>query len=229
MRLELLDVDISKTAPKVGPSLSELPAASASPLLTIAPGPSRILLSSPGLPWHGFLLEKHLSSPGERDSTSINRHVIMLLRGTPARFEYRTPTGSRVIFVNRPNTLTIMPAGRTPDVRLHTLAEICYCALEDSFIRGVADELDHAPQGSQSFCSGLSDHPIQRILSLLMDELESRGSLGRLYVDSLAHAFASRYLLLEGTSELRSESRTSALRAYSMEFARRSKRISTRI
>jgi AraC family transcriptional regulator len=213
MRLELLDVDTSKTAPRLGPSLSELPAVSTSPLLAIAPGPSRILHSSAGLPWHGFLLEKHLSSPGERRSTSINRHIIMLLRGTPARFEYRTPTGRWANFVNRPNTLTIMPAGRIPDVRLHTLAELCYCALEDSFIRGVANELDHAPKTSQSFCSGLSNDAIQRILGLLLDELESRGSLGRLYVDALAHALASRYLLLEGTSELWSESHTSALPA----------------
>jgi len=69
------------------------------------------------------------------------------------------------------------------------------------------------PEPVKSFCSGLSGHSIQRILGPLMDELESRGSLGRLYVGSLAHALATRYLLLKGTSELRSESRTSALPA----------------
>ncbi len=48
-------------------------------------------------------------------------------------------------------------------------------------------------------------------MGLLMEELESSAPSGNLYVDSLAHALATRYLLLEEFLEVRQKPRVSAL------------------
>jgi AraC family transcriptional regulator len=187
------------------------PPSSVSPLLAIAPGPTRIVLSSLPLSWHGILLEKHLSSPGERTSASIDRHVISLLTGSPSRFEHRTVSGHFLAHLNRPGTLMITSAGPVPDIRLHTPSEFIHCALDEQFTRGVIEELDcHAPR-RPIFRSGVRDKSIQGIIGLLLEELQTQRPFGRLYVDSLAHALATRYVLLDRASTGRPESRISGL------------------
>lgn len=181
-----------------------------SPLLAIAPGPTQILRSSLSLPWQGILLEKHLSSPGERTSATIDQHVLSLFQGTPARWEYRSLSGEFVATLTRPRTLMITPAGPVPDLRLHTSAELIHCALEERFVRSVMNELDHAAIRPM-FHAGIQDHAIQHILSLLLGELEAERPLGRLYVDSLAHALAMKYVLLDAGAKGRSESRVTGL------------------
>jgi AraC family transcriptional regulator len=57
----------------------------------------------------------------------------------------------------------------------------------------------------------MRDGSIQRILGMLMDELEAERPSGRLYVDSLAYALAVRYVLLDVGGTRRSESRVAAL------------------
>ena len=181
-----------------------------SPLLAIAPGPTRIVRSSLSLSWPGILLEKHLSAPGGRTSASSSQHVVSLFQGTPARFEYRSLSGEFVATVARPKTIMITPAGPVPDLRLHISAELIHCALEEGFIRSVVNELDCAAV-RPIFHAGIQDHSIQRILRLLLEELEAERPLGRLYVDSLAHALATRYVLLDVGTRGRSESRVAGL------------------
>ena len=69
-------------------------ARSRSSLFSIAPGPTRILRSSASLPWHGILLERHLCSPGERTSASIDQHVVSLFERAPACLEHRGRSAS---------------------------------------------------------------------------------------------------------------------------------------
>jgi AraC family transcriptional regulator len=183
----------------------------ASPLLAIAPGPTRIVRSSMSLSWQGLLLEKHLSSPGERSAASIDMHVISLLAGSPSRFEHRTVSGHFLAHLNRPGTVMITPAGPVPDIRLHTLSEFIHCALDEEFTRGVIEELDRQPPPRPVFRSGIRDKSIQRIVGLLLEELETERPSGRLYVDSLAHALATRYVLLDCATLGRPESRVSGL------------------
>lgn len=182
-----------------------------SPLLAIAPGPTRIVHSSLSLSWHGILLEKHVSSPGERKSASIDRHVVSMLNGSPSRFEHRAVSGHFVACLNRPGTIMITPSGPVPDIRLHSSAEFIHCALELDFMRGVMAELDHHPATGPMFRPGIQDKSIQRILGMLMEELETTRPFGRLYVDSLAHALVTRYILLDCASSGRSASRVSDL------------------
>jgi AraC family transcriptional regulator len=187
------------------------PISSASPLLAIAPGPTRILCSSKLSPWRGLLLEKHCTSPGERVSVSIDRHVISLLTNSSSRFEHRTVSGYFLTRLNRRGTIMITPSGPAPDIRLHTPSEFIHCALDEEFTRSVVEELDR--QASVPlFHPGIHDQSIQRIIGMLMEELEAERPFGRLYVDSLAHALATRYVLLDCASAAQSELRAGGLR-----------------
>jgi AraC family transcriptional regulator len=189
------------------PSMAAQPAGTASALLTIAPGPSHVLRSSAHLKWQEVLFEKHLSSPGERVGAYIDRHVISMLCGRPARFEYC----NAMPCLEAVGTITIMPTGAVPNVRLHTSAELLYCAFEEAFIRRVLAEMERRPGGLTAFRSGLRDSAVQRLLNLLLDELDAKAPSGRLYVDSLAYALAMRYVSIDGAHKSDSEPRTSAL------------------
>jgi AraC family transcriptional regulator len=181
-----------------------------SPLLAIALGPTRVVRSSLSSSWQGILLEKHISSPGERTSFTLDWHVVSMFQGAPARLEHRSKSGDFTTSVTRPKTLMITPSGSIPDIRLHTSAELIHCALEERFLCRVIDELDHAT-ARPNFHIGIQDPSLQRILSLLLEELEAERPLGRLYVDSLAHALAMKYLLLDVATRRRSESRVAGL------------------
>jgi AraC family transcriptional regulator len=185
--------------------------AALSPLLALAPGQTRIVRSSISRSWRGILLEEHHSDPGERASASIVQDVISMFIASPARLEYRTVHGHFVAAMNRPGTIMITPRGPAPDIRLHTPATLIHCALGEDFIRGVVEELDRSPAAGTIFRPGLQDKSFQRIMGLLVEELETDRPLGSLYVDSIAHALATRYLMFDGASGLRPESRVSAL------------------
>lgn len=170
-----------------------------SPLLAIAPGPTEVLRSSSALSWQGILVERHLSSPGQRCGTSIDRHVLSMPVGSASRFTYRRPNGEFAATQNRPGTITITPAGPVPDMHLQEETEFVHCALEESFTRDVIHDLGYAAAPCE-FRAGIQEKSLQRILGLLLEELESRKPLGTLYVDSLAQALVTRYVSLEHTS-----------------------------
>jgi AraC family transcriptional regulator len=195
---------------EIKPPVDQTETRARSPLLAIALGPTRIVLSSLSSSWHGILLERHLYTPGERTSASIDKHVISTSHGSPCRFEHRNLSGEFVAASIGPRAIMLTPAGLVPDLRLHRSAELTHCALEDEFIRGVADELDH-PATNAIFRAAIEDRSIPRILGMLTDELEAERPLGRLYVDSLAHALAARYLLLDVGSAARSKPRVTGL------------------
>jgi len=177
----------------------------------IAPGPPKVIHSSANYGWQGFLVEKHVCSPGERPPGMTDRHVISLLCGRAARFEYGIAGPRRGVSVESPGSMTIIPTGHVPGIRLHNSAEFTHCALEDEFIRGVRNEMDPSPSGQPVFRVGVRDTGIQQILDLLVQELQVDAATGRLYVESLAFALATRYLLCGSEDEARSKSQTSPL------------------
>ena len=211
MEPQTLNANVVPTKRETSQARDQILSGLESPLLAIVPGPTRIVRSSLPLWWHGILIEKHLSSPGERASASIDRHVVSMFNGSPSRFEHRGISGHFVACLNRPGTIMITPAGPVPDLRLHTSSEFIHCALEKDFTRGVIDELDQHATSGPIFRSGIQDKSIQRILGMLMEELEAERPSGRLYVDSLTHALATRYVLLDSGSTGRSESRVAGL------------------
>ena len=195
-----------RTHPDVDPAGSE----AGSPLLAIAPGPAQIVRSSFASSWQGILLEKHVCFPGERISASTDMHVISMFHGAPFRFDYRGMSGQFVGLLARPKSIMITPAGPVPDIRLHAPAEFIHCALNQKFAQRVMDELEDSTI-KPIFRADAQDSSIQRILEMLMDELESERPLGGLYVESLAYALASRYLSLDFGRARQSEARAPSL------------------
>ncbi len=185
---------------------------SSSPLVAIAPGPIRVISTSVSLGWQGVMIEKHVTSSGERRTASIDKHVLSLLCGHSSRFDYRAPSGRLMPFLQARGTLTVTPSGPVPDVRLHAQAELLHCAFEEQFIQNVINEMDDRPN-VPAFCPGLTDSPMQHIVGLLLEEVETDAPNGTMYVDSLAHALATRYVLLDSRSKAWSDARTSALPA----------------
>jgi AraC family transcriptional regulator len=174
----------------------DLWATSTSPLLAIAPGPACILRSSASLSWNGMLLERHLYSPGERRSAAVADHVVSMFHGAAPSFEYRDVSGEFLTASGRPGRIMISPAGPLPDIRLHTPAELIHCAIDADLLCSVSDELEHRPE-TPTFRAAIHDKSMQRIIGLLWDELAAERSASRLYVDSLVHALATRYLLFD--------------------------------
>jgi AraC family transcriptional regulator len=177
----------------------------------IAPGPAEAIYSSATYGWQGFLVEKHICSPGERAPAITDRHVISLLGGRAARFEYGGQGIRCGLSVESPGTITIIPAGHVPGVRLHSSAEFTHCALEDEFTRGVLNEMEPGPRGQTVFRVGVRDTGIQRIIGLLIQELEANVPTGKLYVESLAFALATRYLLSGSEYQAKQKLQVSAL------------------
>jgi hypothetical protein len=87
-------------------AIDQIPNEIASPLPSIAPGPTRIVRSSLSAPWHGILLERHFTLPGERTAAAVERHVISMLTGSPARLEHRNLSGRFVEHLYRPGAIT---------------------------------------------------------------------------------------------------------------------------
>jgi AraC family transcriptional regulator len=100
-----------------------------------------------------------------------------------------------------------------PDLRLITPSELVHCALDESFLRDVVEEMGHPLGVRAMFRPGIQDEAIRRILGMLAGELEAGMPSGRLYADSLAHALATRYLLLDRVSHSTTASRVSGLPA----------------
>jgi AraC family transcriptional regulator len=125
-----------------------------------------------------------------------DRHVISLLCGRAARFEYGSEGCRGGLSIEPPGSLTIIPNGQVPGVRLHTSAEFTHCALDEDFTRGVLNEMEPRPCSQPVFRVGVRDTGTQWILDLLFHELEADAPTGRLYVESLVFALATRYLLL---------------------------------
>jgi AraC family transcriptional regulator len=182
-----------------------------SPLLSIAPGPTRVLCSSKDLGWRGLILEKHFSAPGERASAHIDCNVISMSTGASFRFGYREPGGRFVECQHRRGAIVVTPSGDVPEMRLHTATEFVHCGLEENFTRSVAEESGCQKAPHPVFRPGILDKTIRRILELLLEEITTEARLGSLFVDSLAHALATRYLQLDPASSKNVEPRVSSL------------------
>jgi len=181
--------------------ISEAAESASSPnLLVMSPSPARVLRSSASLGCRGIHLERHYSATGGQRSGIADHDVISMVLGNPCHFEYRNWQDDRIQTSARPSTIMITPAGPLPCLTFHTPVELIHCALESELLSNVSQELDRPLHGA-CFCAAIQDKAIQRIIGMLLDELELQQPLGRLYVDSLAHALATRFVLLETPME----------------------------
>ncbi|MBV8867019.1 MAG: helix-turn-helix transcriptional regulator [Acidobacteriaceae bacterium] len=176
-----------------------------SALVSLGLGPTEVILSSSYSHWDGALVERHRYLPGERNCGHIAKHVISVFHDRPSRLEYRNALGEFVPVWIRPGTIMTTPPGALPIVRLATETEVTHCALEDSFLHKVANELGR-PAGAPGFRLSIHDKPLRNIVIMLTDELQTNRQVGRPYVDSLIFALATRYLFLHAGETCRSRS-----------------------
>jgi AraC family transcriptional regulator len=169
-------------------------------LTSIAPGPPEVLHSSASLPWSGFLLECHLTHPGERQLSHTNRHVITLQCSKQLIGEHLTPQGMFVPFSKKAGAITVRPAGPVLPARIWSAARHIHFGLDDVFVQGILNEMDRSPS-IMSDSRTTHDNVISRLLKLLEMEMLAGGETGLLYADSLAQALAARYLLLNENSD----------------------------
>src|ERR1700723_4664749 len=169
-------------------------------LTSIALGPPEVLHSSASLPWSGFLLECHLTHPGERQPSHTNRHVITLQCSKQLLGEHLTPQGMFVPFSKKAGAITVLPAGPVSPVRIWSAAHHIHCGLDDVFVQGIVNEMDRSPS-IMPYSRTTHDNVISRLLKLLEMEMLAGGETGLLYADSLAQALAARYLSLNDNSD----------------------------
>jgi len=172
-------------------------------------GPSTVSGSSASLPWSGLVLEKYVCNAGERpEGNALDRSVLVMVCSPTWRGEYKASNG--VLKRETLGTVTILPKGVLPPMRSAQTADLLYCAFDEAFVKGVAEELEGRLAPPHDKRGDLRDRAISEILNLLFAEVQSGGASGRLYVDSLAQALTIRFLFLGERRPTRS-SRTAML------------------
>ena len=157
-------------------------------------GPSSCGVSSQGLNWKGFLVERHSVEPDERPE-SISEEYILGLWCNTVSGEHPNGRGGHVPYTKHPGTITFAPPGIVPAVRQHNRFEIILCALEPAFVSCIEDELNQPPTTRLPYRTGFHDATLRQLMRLLVAEASQGGPSGQLYADHLAHALVLRFLI----------------------------------
>jgi len=162
---------------------------------------SGTVITNAFLPGQNFQLQRYQNYAGEWLKESADRHIIVQICQSTAWAERRSVDGSWVQFLKEPGSLTIVPAGPVPDVRILTPSTLIACALEKNFIREIALEMDRQPAEGTTFQTGVHDASIEGLVSLMINDFEAECQPYALYSEALAHALAMRFLLYKNPSE----------------------------
>ena len=157
-------------------------------------GPSSRGVSSQGLNWKGFLIERHRVDPDERPESISEAYILGLWCNTVIG-EHPNGRGGHIPYTKHPGTITFAPPGIVPAVRQRNRFEIILCALEPAFVSCVEDELNQPLTTRLPYRTGFHDATLRQLMRLLEAEASQGGPSGRLYADHLAHALVMRFLL----------------------------------
>jgi AraC family transcriptional regulator len=161
---------------------------------------SGTVLTNACFPGQNFQLKRYQNYAGKWLKESADRHVIVQICQSAAWAERHGANGSWVRYLKERGSLTIVPAGPVPDVRILTPSILIACALERNFVREIALEMDRQPAEGTTFQSGVHDASIEGLLSLMINDLEAECQPDALYSETLAHALAIRFLLYKSRS-----------------------------
>ena len=170
---------------------------SASVALSSSTSASEDVMTDTFFPGQRFQIQRYQAYAGEYLREPIDRHVIVQIRDS-AWAERRGASGSWFPFLIERGSLAIVPSGPVPDVRLLTPSDMILCALEQTFTREIALEIDRQPASDTTF--HIRDTPIEGLVTLMINDLESPRPCAQ-YSETLAHALAMRFLLHGGWSE----------------------------
>jgi len=171
-------------------------------------GPSSRGVSSQGLNWKGFVIERHSVEPDERPESISEKYILGLWCNTVVG-EHPNGRGGHFPYTKHPGTITFAPPGIVPAVRQHNRFEIILCALEPAFVSCVEDELNQPPTTRIPYRTGFHAATRRQLRRLLEAEASQGGPSGRLYADHLAHALVMR-LLLHGRTQRGNASATAS-------------------
>jgi AraC family transcriptional regulator len=149
-------------------------------------------------PGQRFQIERYQAYAGEHLEQPNDRHLIVQIRES-AWAERHSANGSWAKFLIERGTLAIVPSGPVPEVRLRTPCNMIVCALEETFTREVALEIDRQPANRTAF--HIHDAPIAGLVDLMINDFEASSRPCALYSETLAHALAIRFLLYGSSSK----------------------------
>lgn len=152
--------------------------------------------SSIVLGWRGFAIERHEIGAGDKPAISLQQHFVAVWTGPTPYGERRNLRGDVVPFTKKPGTVTLLPIGVAPALRLLSPTEITVVAFEPEFISNVEAELEQRLTTPFLEKLVLEEPEVSLLVSFLMKECESGGPHGQAYAESLAYALAVRFLYL---------------------------------
>jgi AraC family transcriptional regulator len=150
--------------------------------------------SSVVLGWEGIAIEHHIVAPRLRPEVVVDHYLLAMWGKTPTEGERASRKGRFVRYRKMPGSITTCLPGPVPAVRAFATYEAVFCALSPAVIRGVEDELDRRPLGTPHELYGTLDPALHRLMSLLGDEAREGGPNGRIYVETLTLALATRLI-----------------------------------
>ncbi|WP_213804308.1 AraC family transcriptional regulator [Granulicella sp. dw_53] len=136
-------------------------------------------------------MEQYLMPEGEYLETVLYRHALWLWN-TPCYVECSLQ-GRFTPCIKLPGTISVTPLGIFPAHYTFTSSTRIVCSFEPEYIKKILLEADYQPEPFVR--RTIQDSKMQRLILLLMEEIESGAPSGRLYAESLAHALAVRFIL----------------------------------
>ena len=166
--------------------------------------------SSAQLGWDGLAIERRTVQPGEKPEVTLGHHFLILWEQHVGECE-RYRRGQFIPCRHYPNTITTCLPEVSPASRHRSKQEVIVCSMDPAFLHGVEEEMDKHPEGTIHRLNGQYDAALRELLLLLLGEAEVGGMHGKLYLNSLSTALATR-LIYAGRSAQRPQiSRVSSL------------------
>ena len=159
-------------------------------------GSALISPSSLSLGWNGFCVERHEIAAGEKPAVSLQQYFLAVWSGAPSYGERLNLRGQSAVFAKRPGSLSLLPVGEAPPLRLSSSTEIIVVAFEPAFIAHAEASLERKVSGPFLEKVTIEDPELSTLALLLMKECDAGGVHGRIYAESMAYAIAMRFVFL---------------------------------
>jgi AraC family transcriptional regulator len=167
--------------------------------------------SSAQLGWDGLAIERRTIQPSEHPEVTLGHHFLILWEQHVAEGEIKYRRGQFTPYRKLPNTITTYLPEVRPAVRNRSKHEVIVCSMDPAFLHGVEEEMDKNPEGTIHPLYGHYDAALRELLLLLLGEAEAGGMHGRLYLDSLSTALATRLIYAGRSAQRPQVSRVSSL------------------
>jgi AraC family transcriptional regulator len=154
------------------------------------------VLSGPSLEWDGAAIERRTVRPSEKPEVTVGHHFVILWDQHVAEGESKYRRGQFSPYRKYPNSITTCLPGVRPAARNRSKHEVIVCSMDPAFLYSVEEEMEERPQGAIHPLYGQYDTGLRELVLLLLEEAEVNGIHGKLYLDSLSTALATRLIFV---------------------------------